>query len=356
MLFLPAWTCWQTAHDIDFEPYAQLGWQPARVVAEFTDRYTLWTSDGECTATLSGKLRFAALGRQDLPAVGDWVAYQASPGIGLIQAVLPRHSCFSRRMAGGPGLQIVAANMDTVLIVQGLDGDFNLRRLERTLLQASASGAAPVVLLNKSDQHPEPQACLVAAQAVAGATPVVLLSALQGVGFSQLQPWLVPGQTLVLLGSSGVGKSTIINVLCGAERMATQANRSDDSKGRHTTTHRQLLPLASGAWLMDTPGMRELHLWGDYEDGFDTPFADLEALALRCRYRDCSHAQEPGCALQAALADGELAPERWRSWQKLMREQAYAARQEDAELDRQARARWKKISQSARQQSRQKYR
>lgn len=356
MNFLPAWTSWQTAHAIDFELYAQLGWQPARITAEFTDRYTLLTAQGEISATLSGKLRFEALGRQDLPAVGDWVAYQPSPGTGLIHTLLPRHSCFERRMAGGQGVQIVAANVDTVLIVQGLDGDFNLRRLERTLIQAHASGAKPVIVLNKSDQHPDPESCRLAAQAVADTTPVVLLSALQGEGMSQLKPWLKAGHTLVLLGSSGVGKSTLINVLCGFERMATQANRSDDSKGRHTTTHRQLLPLAEGAWLIDTPGMRELQLWGDHEDSLGTTFADIENLAAHCRYRDCAHAQEPGCAVQDALAQGELETGRWQSWQKLAREQAYATRQVDADAARQERARWKKISKGARQHIRQKYR
>jgi ribosome biogenesis GTPase len=356
MHFLPAWTGWQTAHAIDFEPYFQLGWQPARVAAEFTDRYTLLTEQGESLATLSGKLRFEALGRQDLPAVGDWVAYQPSPGIGLIHALLPRHSCFERRMAGGQGVQIVAANVDTVLIVQGLDSDFNLRRLERTLIQAHASGAKPVIVLNKSDQHPDPEQCRLAAQAVAGNTPVVLLSALQGEGLNQLEPWLKTGQTLVLLGSSGVGKSTITNVLCGFERMATQANRQDDSKGRHTTTHRQLLPLTGGAWLIDTPGMRELHLWGDHEESLTAPFADIETLAANCRYRDCAHAQEPGCAVQQALEQGILDLRRWQSWQKLTREQAYATRQANADLARQERARWKKISKGAREHIRQKYR
>jgi ribosome biogenesis GTPase len=332
----------------------------------------LLTTQGEIAATCTGRLLHSSTNRGDLPAVGDWVAVRLRTGEarGDIHAVLPRRTKFSRRAPGDPPIeQILAANLDTVLLVTGLDQNFNLRRIERYLAVARESGAQPVVVLNKADLHPDPAAARTAVAAIAGDVPVVVLSALASAPSSlglastpgggetldaawpvpvALAPWLRPGRTLALLGSSGVGKSTLINRLLGTERQPTHALSAAVGKGRHTTARRELILAPSGALVIDTPGLRELQLWDVAADALDDTFADVVALAAHCRFHDCAHEGEPGCAVQAALATGALAPARWASFEKLRREQAYAARRADPRLDRENKAFWKKIHRAQR--------
>lgn len=357
---------WNDALAASFEPHRLVGLLPARVALEHKHAFELLSSAGDLTATCTGHMLHAALTRADLPAVGDWVAVRMRPGElrADIHAVLPRRTKFSRRAAGEDREQIVAANVDTVLLVTALDQNFNLRRIERYLAAAWESGAQPVVVLNKCDLHPDPAAARAEVESVALGAPVIVLSALGG-GFPSaptmdqsdtpetlLAAWLRPGQTIALLGSSGVGKSTLVNRLLGTERQATLAVSSAVNKGRHTTTRRELLLTPSGALVMDTPGMRELQLWDVEERALETTFADITALAARCRFNDCAHQREPGCAVNAALDDGTLPVERWASYQKLQREQAYLARKEDRALARESKAIRKKISQAQRAQYR----
>jgi ribosome biogenesis GTPase / thiamine phosphate phosphatase len=305
-----------------FQTYAAQGLLLGRVALSQRDIYRLYTESGELAAEPSGALWYRAPDRAAMPVAGDWVAARSvAPGQAIVEAVLPRRTCFSRRAAGTrEEEQPIAANIDMVFLVCGLDGDFNPRRIERYLTLAAQSGAEPVVVLNKSDVCAEADARRAEASAVAGsmvnAAPVVVCSARETAGVDALVAFLRPGRTVALLGSSGVGKSTIVNRLLGGERLPTAEVRLSDSRGRHTTTHRELIPLAAGGALIDTPGMRELQLWAG-EESVERAFADVAALAERCRYRDCSHAGEPDCAVAEALAAGALPIERWESYRKL---------------------------------------
>ncbi len=315
-----------------------------RVAREDRDRYIVLTAAGATPALLTGRFRHEARARADLPAVGDWVMARTEPnGPATISALLPRASAFMRKVAGETTEeQVVAANVESVFLVCGLDNDFNARRIERALTAAWESGAQPVVILNKADLVADCDSIVAETVAVAPGVPVVALSALAGQGLEALAPWLVPGHTVALIGSSGTGKSTLTNALLGEERLATGEVRETDSRGRHTTTHRELVQLPGGALLLDTPGMRELQLWGD-DSGLDGAFPEMAALVERCRFSDCTHQSEPDCAVLAALAEGSLEAERLAAWRKLQRELRYLASRQDGRLRAEETAKWKAI-------------
>src|SRR6185369_17122936 len=282
--------------------------RPGRVLIEFNYICRVWCEGGEIDAVRSGRLTHRATSRGDLPAVGDWVVVRklADENRGAITAVLPRRSWFSRRMAGHvTDEQVVAANVDVVFIVMALDDDFSPRRLERYLLLARESGASPVILLTKPDVCVDVPARVAEIAALAGDVPVHVVSPKFDQGLDRVAEHVPAGKTGALLGSSGVGKSTIINRLVGREVQKTRHIRESDSKGRHTTTHRQLVFLPNGGFLIDTPGMRELQLW-DVGEAVKETFDDIEALALECRFSDCRHRDEPRCAVKTAVEEGRL--------------------------------------------------
>jgi ribosome biogenesis GTPase len=284
----------------------------------------------------------------DLPAVGDWVAVErADAGTGTIVAVLERRSRFSRKRAGDTAEeQVLAANVDVVFLVTSLNEDLNPRRLERYLILAWDSGASPVVLLTKADLVDDAAAAAVDVESVAVGVPVLTVSARTGEGMQALRSLLGPGVTAVLLGSSGVGKSTLVNALVGEERLETQEIR-DDGKGRHTTVRRELVLLPGGGLLVDTPGIRELQLWA-VDEGLDEAFEDVTSLFADCRFSDCRHDREPGCAVKAALAEGRLAPERWESYVKLQRELELLEQRLDKRLAAEERRRIRAFSKDVR--------
>jgi len=315
-----------------YEPWAdKRGHYPARVLIEFNYIYRVFGESGEVDAVLAGRIKHQASSRSELPAVGDWVVVrrQIDEDRGAIVAVLPRHSRFSRRMAGQvTDEQVVAANVDVVFIVMALDEDFSVRRLERYLLMARESGADPVILLTKPDLCADVAARVTDVVVAAAAAPVHVLSPKRNEGLEQVAQYLTPGRTGALLGSSGVGKSTIINRLVGSDVQRTQEVRETDSKGRHTTSHRELVRLPDGGLLIDTPGMRELQLW-DAGGAVSETFDDIEALAVACHFTDCRHRDEPRCAVKAAMDAGDLPAGRLESYLKLQGELAYLARQQD---------------------------
>jgi ribosome biogenesis GTPase len=305
----------------------------ARVCEATQEHYCLRFEDGgECDAVPAGVLRWNA----ELPAVGDWVrARRADAALALIENVEPRTTCISRQRPGGGGEQVLAANIDLIVIVMGLDGDYNLRRLERYLVLAAASAVDAMVALNKVDVCPEWPARLAEVRAVT--SDALVLSAHESVApIAEV----VRGRTVVLLGSSGAGKSTIANALLGESRQATHPVRESDSRGRHTTTRRMLIELSGGGALIDTPGLRELALWAG-QDSVEEVFAGIAALARQCRFQDCAHAGEPGCAVSAALQTGELEAARWASYQKLMAEARYHERAVDQHLALETKRKWK---------------
>ena len=294
-----------------------------RVCLQEKGMYQIISENGTQWAQVSGRFRHEVLTLSDYPAVGDYAAADLNSGnTAVIHAVLPRKSVFLRKAAGtAKSEQVVAANVDTLFLCMAMNNDFNLRRLERYLAVAWDSGASPVVLLTKTDLCSDPYGLAAQAERIAAGADVITSSALEEDGCRAVEPYLVPGKTLAFIGSSGVGKSTLINRLLGEDRLATNGLRGDD-KGRHTTTRRELIPLPCGATVIDTPGMRELGMW-DAGGGLASAFADIEDLASRCRFRNCTHRTEPGCAVRAALESGELAGERWQSWLKLTAENAY---------------------------------
>lgn len=309
-----------------------------RVALAERDHFLIWTDSGEVWATISGRLRqFNA----ERPCVGDWVRLRSG---GVIEEILPRRTKLSRKEPGKETReQVLAANIDVLFIVTGLDNDYNPRRLERYLVLAHESGARPVIVLNKSDLPPDVTNFVSRTERHAPGVPVIAVSALCNEGMEAISPCVNPGETAALIGSSGAGKSTIVNRLLGTERQSTKQVREGDSKGRHTTTRRELIPMPGDWLLMDLPGLRELQLWADPEQ-IDNAFADIADLAARCRFRDCTHETEPGCAVR----DAGLDESRLESYRKLKRELAFLERQNDAQLARETRKRWNALEKAMR--------
>ncbi|QTD42860.1 ribosome small subunit-dependent GTPase A [Sporosarcina sp. Te-1] len=298
---------------------------PGRVALEHKRMYRVWTEEGEWLSVCSGTMEHMATERRDFPAVGDWVAVERMPGEerGIIHSLLPRTSLFSRKSAGMTITeQIIAANVDIVFLVMSLNQDFNERRLERYLIASYDSGANPVILLTKKDLCSDVDAYLEIANRIAPGTDIIAVSSHSGEGVDEVLAMLQTGKTAALLGSSGVGKSSLTNALYGDGKMEIQEIREDDAKGRHTTTHRELLLLPQGGILIDTPGMREFQLW-DQGDSLDESFQDIDQLAHSCKFGDCKHTSEPDCAVQIAIADGTLPADRYNSYVKLQRELAF---------------------------------
>jgi ribosome biogenesis GTPase len=336
---------WTDGHTTDFDPHAADGLVPARVAAQHRGAYVLFSELGELRAGTAGRLEHEAAGAGDLPAVGDWVAVtvRVEERAATIRHVLPRRTKFSRKVAmHASEEQVLAANVDTVFLLMSLNADYNLRRLERYLATAWDSGAQPVVVLTKTDLCHDVPERVVEVESVAFGVPVHAISNLTGDGLELVRAHLAPGRTVALLGSSGVGKSTLVNTLAGEELLATGAIREDDDEGRHTTRHRQLVVLPGGGLVLDTPGLRELQLW-DVGEGVGETFSDIEELAARCRFSDCAHRHEPGCAVKAAIDDGTLPFARWASYKKLQRELAHLERRLDKRLQSEERKRWAKV-------------
>lgn len=329
---------WDEQRKQEFAEHADRGLVPGRVASEHRGGFVLYTAEGELKAVARGRLHDEALLAAGLPAVGDWVAARvAGDGRAAVETVLPRRTAIIRKIAWQEAdAQVLAANVDTVLVVSDLVRDLSPRRLERYLALVAESGAKPVVVLTKLDLAGDPAAARTADAAAPG-VPVVAVSNVTGEGLERLAPFVLPRQTLALIGSSGVGKSTLINRLAGAKVAAVGDVRSD-GRGRHTTRHRSLLALPGGALVVDTPGLRELQLW---EGDLDAAFPELIELAGRCRFSDCGHASEPGCAVRAAIAAGELDAARLESYRELERELSTVDARRGRRVSAERKRRWR---------------
>lgn len=342
---------WNSALAGSFEPYAKDGYSVGRITSEYRGEYTLYSELGDLSAKISGKLRHQITDDGNFPSIGDWVVIKTRQNeqTATIHSILPRKSKFSRKTVGGrTSEQIVAANIDTAFLVSGLDNDFNLRRIERYLILTWESGANPVIILNKADACSEIEQCVADVEAIAPGVPLIVVSAVLNQGINELKNYIQPGLTVALLGSSGVGKSTIANLLMGEEIQPVQAVRRGDNRGKHTTTHRELFVLPDGGLMIDTPGMREIQIWAT-ESSFEQTFTDIEMLAQKCRFRDCQHGHEPDCAVQNAILQGVLDERRFLNYQKLQKELDYLSQKQSQLKQLENKSKWKKIAKKIRQ-------
>ena len=339
---------WDEFFDNHFRPYASNGYSAGRITLEYNQLYKVNIGAEEVVAEITGKLRYEAIDQGDLPAVGDWVVIRpgAESGKATIHDVLPRKTKFTRKVAGNrTAKQIVGSNIDTVFLVTSLNEDFNLRRVERYLIVAWESGARPIIVLSKSDLCVDLAEQTDKMRAVAD-VPIHAVSVVTGDGLNELARYFKDGQTVALLGSSGVGKSSLINYLLGRQYLRVQETRLRDGRGQHTTTHRELILLPQGGLVLDTPGMRELQLW-DGDAGLRIAFADIEEIAGNCYFSDCLHQGEPRCAIREALQEGSIDESRYESYLKLGKELNYLARKQDIGSAIQEKKRWKRLSRMA---------
>ncbi len=337
---------WNKQFANEYAPYREV-YDMGRVAVQYKNLYKVYCEKGELLASVSGKMNYGITGLQDYPAVGDWVLLGKTghkEDRTVIHGILTRKSKFSRKTAGRTvEEQVIAANIDTVFICMSLNRNFNLRRLERYIALAWDSGAAPVVLLTKSDLSHDLEDRIEEASAVACGVDILTVSCINGSGLPEIGGYILPGRTVAFLGSSGVGKSTIINELLGEQRQFTREVRRDDDRGRHTTTNRELLLLPSGGIVIDTPGMRELHVL-DVDQGIGTAFDDVESFAAGCRFADCSHTVEPGCRVREAIEAGELSEGRFENYLKLKKEASYVERKTDVKASMEYKQLMKKMS------------
>ncbi len=333
---------WDEDFARSFAPHAEKGWIPGRVVVRHKGQYAVQTAAGEVVAKIKGHLRYTAETWAELPGVGDWVALSKKEHdpIYRIQAILDRRTCLQRKVKGTrTESQVLAANVDLVIIVMGLTEDYNLRRLERYLIVVHESGAQAVVVLNKADllEREWVESSVEEVEAIAGDAQIYVVSALDGAGVEAVAKHVRPAETLVFVGSSGAGKSTLINALLGIERQETGETRND-GKGRHTTTRRELIRFPNGALVIDSPGIREIQIWCESEGGLAEAFADIHELAEQCQFSDCKHVSEPGCAVIQAIERDELDASRYESFMALQRELAHVKKRDSELADTKRRA------------------